>query len=267
MDNQGQEVRLVDNPIQKILRKEESGPIVQSIVFGFGYRARHGKDTVAAIIKQNRGNPSRPQFLDFTPADLGRGYSISWPRYDIRIYSFAAELKREVNENAEKSGGMINLFSPGLRAENFGGYMNARGDIIPLPDWVQYDPDAPMDDPLCPYGKQRTLLQWWGTEFRRNVEPNYWVNKLAKRLADEKPEIALITDMRFPNEVAFVREHGETIKVWNPLVPSVNLHASETSLDYMEDEDWSAIILNDGTLEELKDRTLMVFDSLMEKEN
>ena len=148
-------------------------PVVQSVVIGFGHRARSGKDTVAQMIKQYRGITD--------PADFEVGaFDLRAPTYDIRIYSFAGELKREVNENAEKSGGMIRLFDNGLRMEG-AGYWQTNGNILPLPEWVQYDPNAPMDDPLCPYGKQRALLMWWGTEFRRSINPDYWVQKLAKR--------------------------------------------------------------------------------------
>lgn len=186
------------------------------------------------------------------------------PFYDIRIYSFAAELKREVNENAMKSGGMIKLFDPGLYDE-MGGYLQENGNILPLPAWVQYDPDPPMDDPLCPYGKQRTLLQWWGGEYRRGVDENYWIKRLAKRIAEEKPEIALISDVRYPNEVAFCQKYGEAIKVdrpgLSPLRGASGVHASELAL--ADFQGWDDVIVNDSDLETLRERALFSFDMLM----
>jgi hypothetical protein len=220
--------------------------VVQSIIFGFGHRARSGKDTVAQFINMYRGMQSAE------------------PRYDIRIYSFAGELKREINENAEKSGGMIRLFDDGLRMEGTG-YWQTNGNIMPLPDWVQYDPHAPMDDPLCPYGKQRTLLQWWGTEFRRSINPDYWVQRLTKRLAEEKPEIALITDVRFLNEVQFCQKYGEAIRIVRPgLIRDTSLtpaHISESALANFHG--WDDVIVNDSTLESLRARALFSFDMLM----
>lgn len=214
---------------------------IQSILFGFGYRARSGKDTAAAEIVAKRNSSE----------------------LDVRSYSFAAELKREVNENAMKSGGMIRLFDPGLYEQD-GGYMQTNGNILRLPEWVQYDPNPDMTDPLCPYGKQRTLLQWWGTEYRRNVETDYWVKRLAARLEEEQPEIALITDMRFPNEINFVEEYGDTIKVNRPGLPPAT-HASETVLDSVPDNDWDFILENDSTLEDFKERAVKMFDYLMDK--
>ena len=225
---------------------------IDSVVLGIGHRARHGKDTVAAeIIKRRSGN--------------GPGW------YDIRQYSFARELKEEVNKNAMMIGGMPKLFDPIYRTEG-SGYMQTNGNLLQLPDWVQYEPQPDMSDPLCPYGKQRTLLQWWGMEYRRSVDPYYWVKKLAERLEREKPEIALLTDMRFPNEMAFCKEYGETIKVErrNPdgtlyIAPGILPHSSEEALANVPDNQWSGILTNDGTLEELKEAAVIMFDMLMDK--
>lgn len=230
---------LLDRVSGRVVKKEI---IVPSLVFGFGHRARHGKNAAAEAIKEARGD-----------------------QFDIRIYGFGDELKREVNKSASNSGGMRALFSEGLR-EPLGGYYQTNGNILPLPEWVQFDENAPMDDPLCPLGKQRTLLQWWGTEYRRNVEPNYWVDRLKERLAQDKPEIAFIIDMRFPNEFRFVQEYGETIKVHRsgmPVLPGA--HASEEALARVPDDQWGAVIYNEGSLEDLKKQAVYVFDTLMDE--
>jgi hypothetical protein len=229
--------------------------MIQSLVFGLGHRARHGKDAAAAAIIERRS-----------------GTGPGW--YDIRRYAFATELKREVNKNAMGSGGMIKLFGDGLREEAGGGYMQTNGNFLHLPEWVQYDPDAPMDDPECPLGKQRTLLQWWGGEYRRGAEPDYWIKRIAARIEAENPEIALITDMRYQNEMAFCMEHGETIKVERissngmPYrAPGVVAHASEEELAWLPDSSWSAILTNDGSLEELQDAAVATFDKLLDQIN
>jgi hypothetical protein len=236
-----------DSVIDRILGRVPNAPkdAIHSVIFGFGHRARCGKDTVAQMIKLERSKSP-----------------LVFNGYDIRIYSFAQELKREVNKCAEKSGGMLRLFDDGFRT---GGYLQENENILALPEWVQYDPEAPMDDPDCPYGKQRTLLQWWGTEYRRSINPDYWVKQVAKRIAEERPEIALITDVRFPNEVAFCQRYGEAIKVERPSLPPLRgmagAHASELAL--LDFQDWDAIIKNKGTLEDLRENALLTFDSLM----
>jgi len=207
-------------------------------MLGFGHRARHGKDTVAAAIKEARGG-----------------------QYDILILPFSAALKKEVNENAMRCGGMIKLFDDGLRIPG-AGYVQENGNFLALPDWVQYDWNAPMDDPLCPYGKQRTLLQWWGTEFRRNANPDYWVNKHKEEVERLNPEIVLVTDMRFFNEALYIGEYGDKIKVFNPRIPVLaNGHPSEETLANYDGFD--AEIVNDGSLDDLKQKAVDTFDMLM----
>ena len=62
-------------------------PIIQSVLLGFGHRARVGKDTAAAAIKLNRGNSP-----------------LVFHGYDIRQYSFAKALKQEVTESSGAGG-------------------------------------------------------------------------------------------------------------------------------------------------------------------
>jgi hypothetical protein len=54
----------------------------------------------------------------------------------------------------------------------------------------------------------RTLLQYWGTEFRRANDPLYWIDKMAICAYDNY----VISDLRFANEADWVREQGG--KVW-----------------------------------------------------
>jgi hypothetical protein len=57
----------------------------------------------------------------------------------------------------------------------------------------------------------RSLLQVWGTEFRRASDPGYWTRQLAERLrVHMAPDIgrAIVTDARFTNELDMLRERG-----------------------------------------------------------
>jgi len=62
----------------------------------------------------------------------------------------------------------------------------------------------------------RKLLQWWGTDFRRGEDPDFWVKwglasaEAALRWAD----VVLFPDTRFPNEADAIRaEGGIVVKV------------------------------------------------------
>lgn len=65
-----------------------------------------------------------------------------------------------------------------------------------------------------PYSDEiRRLLQWWGTDFRRAQEENYWV-KRAERIAyaaSKQGFTPVFTDVRFPNEAKMIRSHGGII--------------------------------------------------------
>jgi hypothetical protein len=51
----------------------------------------------------------------------------------------------------------------------------------------------------------RPFLVFWGTDFRRNLDPEYWIKKLDQQLSTET---AVITDLRYLNEYEYVRSFG-----------------------------------------------------------
>lgn len=52
----------------------------------------------------------------------------------------------------------------------------------------------------------RKLLQWWGTEYRRKINPRYWLEKFSEYYQSDK--IYLIDDVRFPDEADFIISGG-----------------------------------------------------------
>lgn len=127
-------------------------------------------------------------------------------------------------------------------------------------EWATWHPN--IDRPE--YMTVRDFLQLLGTEaLRDGLHKNTWVNAL---LADYKEETFvdnegltryrhphwIITDTRFPNELAAVKEkHGITVKIVRDGITNVGAtHASETALDHITD--WDYVIDNNGSLEDLK---------------
>ena len=93
--------------------------------------------------------------------------------------------------------------------------------------------------------KYRTILQWWGTEFRREIchDENYWVNKLVDKIATTATTGPFwVDDCRFANEYNMLRKLGFYFVKLEPNpdetedVASVSKHASE--------EDWSRFDVN-----------------------
>lgn len=80
----------------------------------------------------------------------------------------------------------------------------------------------------------RELMQTLGTEWGRSVHPDLWVRLMERSFYDEPsrhPEVLVITDCRYPNEVAWVRAKGGA--VWwverRGLAP-VAAHSSENAI-------------------------------------
>lgn len=107
----------------------------------------------------------------------------------------------------------------------------------------------------------RPLLQWWGTEFRRNLcGKEYWVNRMRKQLErnsifgkDISPDYIFVTDVRFPNEAELIREEGGVVvRVERGdyiADENANKHATETVMDNYE---FDEVIRNDGDLKQLE---------------
>ncbi len=167
-------------------------------------------------------------------------------QYKIQRFAFADALKREVNAMIEQAGGVDAFF--------------ARKDLLP---WVVREENPDMKDPLCPLGKFRTLLQYVGV-LRRESDPDYWVNQTKRDIWEQKPEVAVITDLRFLNEWDIIGElKGYRCRVQRTgYVSKVPLHISETCLDVKTAADWDYRI-EAANLTQLKEQALRVFDDLI----
>lgn len=139
---------------------------MQTLIVGFGNKARHGKDTVAGYVHQAFAA-------------------------DSRFYSFARPLKAVARVLGMK-------------------------------------------------GKDGHLLQALGTDVLRRIDPDIWVRVMAEEIAEEAPRIALIPDVRFPNEADFIRRSGgilvRVVRLNADYTPWIAKdrdpqHASEIALD------------------------------------
>lgn len=92
----------------------------------------------------------------------------------------------------------------------------------------------------------RQILQWWG-DYRRAQDPDYFVKQM------QPDGDTVITDVRFPNEAALVRQLGG--QLWQIRRPGYEAggtgHASDTDGSEFGPD---YVIENDASLEQLKDR-------------
>lgn len=83
----------------------------------------------------------------------------------------------------------------------------------------------------------RSLMQIWGTDYRRGQDPDYWVKK-AKAKIDATEGLIFIDDVRFESEARMIlKAGGALIRVDRPDGPRISTpwHESETALDSFED--------------------------------
>lgn len=126
-------------------------------------------------------------------------------------------------------------------------YRATAGDVLLMPGY----------EPLSP----RRVLQWWGTEYRRAQDENYWINRAAlfveafleKARAGEVSNIPGLvnTSVRFENECAFIRRCGG--EIWHIYrreaeAKHLNTYVSEQRLPV---EAGDKEIFNNGSLEQL----------------
>lgn len=113
----------------------------------------------------------------------------------------------------------------------------------------------------------RMILQHVGTEGIRRVDPMAWARIAARSavsLLDARGQVSgerltslvVVTDGRFRTELAAIRAVGGM--AWRIRRPETDdattgiaRHVSETEIDGIPDEDFDAVITNDGTLDDL----------------
>lgn len=119
----------------------------------------------------------------------------------------------------------------------------------------------------------RTLLQIYGTNiFRDRVDKNYWIRCFINECRSSKFDVMTVTDVRFENEIFYLKDNLVdefdiiSIRIDRPAINRNNLsdlHPSETSLDNFKH--WDYKIVNDGTLEDLKNKIVTIYNHIKEE--
>ena len=93
----------------------------------------------------------------------------------------------------------------------------------------------------------REILQWWGTEYRRRQDPDYWVKRARDfyhQQIDAGASGLVNCSVRFVNEADWIHgEGGAVVRIHRPGVDAVNAHVSDKPLAR---ELVDAEIANDG---------------------
>ena len=116
----------------------------------------------------------------------------------------------------------------------------------------------------------REVMQFVGTKLFRRMYGQIWVDACIRKIKYEQPEIAVIGDCRFPNEVLSIKEAGGYVIRLTREAGNQNNDESETALDdnVFSWKNFDAVIDNKNmTIEEQNNATLEVLNNLGVIEN
>jgi hypothetical protein len=95
--------------------------------------------------------------------------------------------------------------------------------------------DCIFDTMRCRKMTAREVMQYVGTDFFRRIYPQVWVESTIRKIQKESPELAIIVDCRFENEVKGIQEAGgKVIRFTRNIYGDSDQHPSETALDNYE---------------------------------
>lgn len=113
----------------------------------------------------------------------------------------------------------------------------------------------PWSEPRSP----RQILQWWG-DYRRAQDRKYFVDATTLAIVDCLDDV-VITDVRFPNEAAMVRQLGG--QIWQIHRPGYEAggtgHASHTDGSEFGPD---LVVTNGGSLEDLRATVLAEWEGV-----
>jgi hypothetical protein len=196
-------------------------------LIGITGRAWSGKDSVAAALQASRPGVGRAAFADALKAEAATAYGV-----DLRLFT-----DRDAKEQSTPSLAAARCSDPGF---------------------VRYLGSLAWFSELRP----RVVMQQWG-DWRRAADPDYWVKMLAITV-DTAREIGfqafVITDVRYPNELAWLREAGGVLwRVERPGLKPLSGHSSEWAL---HDAAADVTLVNDEDLDVLARRAVEAFDAV-----
>lgn len=84
----------------------------------------------------------------------------------------------------------------------------------------------------------REVLQYYGTEIFRKHYPQVWADACIRQIRKSGCELAVITDVRFPNEIETIQQAGGKVIRLTRIVYKDDHHPSETALD-ADKFDWN----------------------------
>lgn len=204
------------------------------IVLGLAGQAGVGKDTVAEYLRDN---------------------------YGFIMFAFSDNLYREVQEafGLPDQDLLRNRDTKELPSDRLTLQQCSNSEFVTVARkmLVEFNPDSFNNLDAIPMSP-RQVMQWWGSEYRRALDSDYWVKQShefvramqnAAPYPEQRPQYFVNTTVRFKNERDWIHAAGGNVwHIRREGVASVNAHVSETSLEVLEGE---RELFNNDTIERL----------------
>ena len=123
--------------------------------------------------------------------------------------------------------------------------------------------------------KDRDGYQWFGQTMRARMG-DIWIRHLNKTMTQSPSAHTFISDMRQPNEYKDLKRQGFLmVRIWTPentRIERMREAGEEVNLDFLrheteshiDDFDYDALIINDGTLEQLYEKIEKLYEEIKE---
>ncbi len=145
-----------------------------------------------------------------------------WPV--VKLYSFADVLKMSVCA-------ILGLDEKNVNGTNDEKNALTKYEWIDFKQFVTQETKKNVTDWLAKMSG-REILQVVGTDIFRRVDYDVWVNACLRQIEFDKPELAIVTDCRFPNEVVGIQKAGgKVVRFTRAPFADGDQHKSETALD------------------------------------
>jgi hypothetical protein len=170
-------------------------------IYGIVGRKQHGKDTFARMVKERSRTFKVLHFADVLKEQASKIFGLP-----LRVF--------HDNESKDKP------FAEPLYMDAFLPFMcQVSGLRIRARGWTANTP--------------RELLQRYGTQYVRSIEPSYWTQSLVDTIGSPTGQRVLVADVRFDEEVRALRLlGGKLIKIVRIDLPiPENEHESERNVD------------------------------------
>ncbi len=211
-------------------------------IVGISGRKQSGKNTVAnimnGVILKQRGlitdykiNDKGQLLIRTVDSNLIEGWGIlDVTRKDSAFVEYAE-----------------NELWPFVKIYHFADYLKKMCvDLFDLSPQQVYGTDDDKNT-MTQYGKTaREFLQYFGTDVMRKIKDTVWVDCTLKNIISEQSELAIIPDVRFPNEVKAIQEFGGVVIRLDRDAFS-DSHPCESALD-IDKFDWDMfdVIIENG---------------------